>query len=91
MARLVLIHAPHAPDAKPAEPPSWQLQSVEDILRKHILPTTGEHALAVLPTVFRGEELGILVLELEAIDGYLYETLRDVFTAALAGARPSGT
>ncbi len=90
MARLVLVHAPHAPDAKPAEPPSWQLKSVEEILRKHILPTSGEHALAVFPTVFRGEELGILVLELEAIDGYLYETLRDVFTAALAGARPSG-
>jgi DNA-binding LacI/PurR family transcriptional regulator len=91
LARLAMVHAPRAPNARPAEPPSWQLQPVEEILRKHILPGTGEHALAVLPTVFRGEELGILVLELEAIDGYLYETLRDVFTAALAGARPSGT
>jgi hypothetical protein len=61
---------------------------MEEILRQHVLPNAGDHALAVLPTVFRGEELGIIVLELEAMDGYLYETLRDVFTAALAGARP---
>ncbi len=84
-ARLALVHAP---GARHSEAPSWQLQPVEDILRNHVLPNTGERALAVLPTVFRGEELGVLVLELEAIDGYLYETLRDVFTAALTGARP---
>jgi DNA-binding LacI/PurR family transcriptional regulator len=84
-ARLALVHTPHA---RHSEAPSWQLQPVEDILRNHVLPDAGDHALAVLPTVFRGEELGIVVLELEAVDGYLYETLRDVFTAALAGARP---
>jgi sigma-B regulation protein RsbU (phosphoserine phosphatase) len=87
-ARLALVHTPHA---RRSEPPSWQLQRVEDILKLHVLPGTGEHALAVLPTVFRGEELGVLVLELEAVDGYLYETLRGVFTAALAGARPAAT
>jgi hypothetical protein len=38
--------------------------------------------------VFRGEELGLLVLGLEG-EGYLYETLRSVFTAALSGARRS--
>jgi len=86
LARLALVHAPHAPNSRPSEPPSWQLQPIEDILRQHVLPSTGEHALAILPTVFRGEDLGVLVMELEAIDGYLYETLRDVFTAALAGA-----
>jgi hypothetical protein len=86
-ARLVLVHSP---EARHSEAPSWQLQSVEDILRNHVMPGTSEHALAVLPTVLRGEELGVLVLELEALDGYLYETLRDVFTAALAGARPVG-
>jgi hypothetical protein len=86
MARIALVHTPAAPHT---ETPSWQLQSAVDILRHHVLPTTGEHALAVLPTVFRGEDLGILILELEAVDGYLYETLRDVFSAALAGARPS--
>jgi phosphoserine phosphatase RsbU/P len=84
-ARLALVHTPHA---RHSEAPSWQLKPVEEILRNHVLPEAGEHALAVLPTVFRGEELGVLVLELEAVDGYLYETLRDVFTAALAGARP---
>jgi phosphoserine phosphatase RsbU/P len=88
LARLALVHTPKA---RHAEPPSWQLQPIEDILRQHVMPSTGEHALAVLPTVFRGEELGVVVLELEAVDGYLYETLRDVFTAALAGARPSGS
>jgi hypothetical protein len=62
---------------------------VADILRSLVIPGTGDHALAVLPTVWRGEELGVLVLELEAVDGYLYETLRDVFTAALAGAKPT--
>jgi sigma-B regulation protein RsbU (phosphoserine phosphatase) len=85
-ARLALVLTP---DARHSEPPSWQLQRVADILRSLVMPGTGEHALAVLPTVSRGEELGVLVLELEAVDGYLYETLRDVFTAALAGARPS--
>jgi DNA-binding LacI/PurR family transcriptional regulator len=85
-ARLALVHTP---TAKRSEAPSWQLHSAVEILRHHVLPTTGEHALAVLPTVFRGEDLGILILELDAVDGYLYETLRDVFTAALAGARPS--
>jgi DNA-binding LacI/PurR family transcriptional regulator len=89
LARLALVHAPHAPNTPPPEPPSWQLQPIEDILRQHVLANTGERALAVLPTVFRGEELGILVLELEAVDGYLYEALRDVFTAALAGATQS--
>jgi DNA-binding LacI/PurR family transcriptional regulator len=84
-ARLALVHTPRA---RHTEAPSWQLQPIEDILRHHVLPNAGEHALAVLPTVFRGEELGVVVLELEALDGYLYETLRDVFTAALAGARP---
>jgi DNA-binding LacI/PurR family transcriptional regulator len=86
MARIALVHTPAAPHT---DAPSWQLHPAVDILRHHVLPTTGEHALAVLPTVFRGEDLGILILELEAVDGYLYETLRDVFTAALAGARPS--
>jgi len=52
-----------------------------------VLPSAGVRALAVLPTVLKDDELGILVLELEAVEGYLYETLRDVFTAALAGAR----
>jgi len=82
LARLALVHTP---DARP-EAPSWQLDSAVEILRHHVLPSIGEHALAVLPTVFKNEELGFLVLELEAHDGYLYETLRDVFTAALAGA-----
>jgi hypothetical protein len=84
LARLALVHTP---DNQRSQAPSWQLQPVVEILRHHVLPSTGEHALAVLPTVFKDEELGLLVLELEAVDGYMYETLRDVFTAALTGAR----
>ena len=84
LARLALVHTP---DATRAETPSWQLQPAVEILRHHVLPSAGVRALAVLPTVLKDDELGILVLELEAVEGYMYETLRDVFTAALAGAR----
>jgi hypothetical protein len=84
LARLVLVHTP---DARRSEAPSWQLQSAVEILRDQVLPSAGERALAILPTVFRDQDLGVVVLELEALDGYLYETLRDVFTAALSGAR----
>jgi hypothetical protein len=83
-ARLALVHTR---EGGHPETPSWQLQSARGLLRRCMFPSGGAHAMAVLPTVFRGEELGILVLELDAMDGYLYETLRDVFTAALAGAR----
>jgi DNA-binding LacI/PurR family transcriptional regulator len=84
LARLALVHTP---DATRADTPSWQLQPAVEILRHHLLPSTGVRALAVLPTVLEDDELGILVLELEAVEGYMYETLRDVFTTALAGAR----
>jgi DNA-binding LacI/PurR family transcriptional regulator len=84
LARLALAFAPDAPRS---ETPSWQLHPAAEILRRHVLPSSGVRALAVLPTVRKDDELGILVLELEAVEGYMYETLRDVFTVALAGAR----
>jgi DNA-binding LacI/PurR family transcriptional regulator len=84
LARVALVHTP---DAQRAEAPSWQLQPAVEILRHHVLPSGGARAMAVLPTVRKDDELGILVLELEAVEGYMYETLRDVFTTALAGAR----
>jgi DNA-binding LacI/PurR family transcriptional regulator len=84
LARLALVHTP---DASRSETPSWQLQPAVEILRHHVLPSDGVRAMAVLPAVLKDDELGILVLELEAVEGYMYETLRDVFTAALAGAR----
>jgi DNA-binding LacI/PurR family transcriptional regulator len=83
-ARLALEH-PQEGGRSPA--PSWQLQPATHLLRDKVFPKDGARAMAVLPTVFRGEELGVLILELDAMDAYLYETLRDVFTAALAGAR----
>jgi hypothetical protein len=84
-ARLALSYAP---GADPGDALSWQLRPAVDILRHMVVPPEGGHAFAVLPTVFRGEELGLLVLGLEG-EGYLYETLRSVFTAALSGARRS--
>jgi hypothetical protein len=59
-----------------------------------VLPTTGEHAFAVLPIASDGRDAGILVVELGAPAGYLYEVLREVFQAALqvatrAAPRPS--
>jgi hypothetical protein len=85
--RLARLALSYSPGADPGDALSWQLRPAVDILRK-IVPAEGGHALAVLPTVFRGEELGLLVLGLES-EGYLYETLRSVFTAALSGARRS--
>jgi DNA-binding LacI/PurR family transcriptional regulator len=86
MARIALAHTPDRPRK---DGPSQQPHLAADIVRHHVLPTAGERPLVVLPTVFRGEELGILILELEAADGYLYETLREAFTAAVAGVRSS--
>jgi hypothetical protein len=60
---------------------------VTEILRDQVLPSTGDHAFAVLPLNSHDKDIGVLVLELGAADGYLYETLREVFAAALTGRR----
>jgi sigma-B regulation protein RsbU (phosphoserine phosphatase) len=85
MAQLVLVQRPGAAAAVPT--PSDPCLASE-IIRKHVLPHMGEQALCVLPITMSEEELGFVVLELGAVDRYLYETLRDVFTAVLA--RPAG-
>jgi hypothetical protein len=76
------------PGAAPADPTPTAACLASEIIRKHVLPQMGEQALCVLPITLGDEELGFVVLELGAVDRYLYETLRDVFTAVLA--RPAG-
>jgi phosphoserine phosphatase RsbU/P len=83
-ARLMLVECPNqgAFDGVRAE-----TYPAADILRRAVLPSQGEQAFAILPITHRDQELGILVLELGEAEEYLYETLREVFTAFLA--RPS--
>ncbi|MDP9151429.1 MAG: substrate-binding domain-containing protein [Myxococcota bacterium] len=82
-ARLALVQKP---DGRAQAAPSQATYPAGEILRQHVLPKMGEHAFAILPMTFEGKDLGLLVLELGAVDGYLYETLREVFTAVLARA-----
>lgn len=78
VARLVLAQRPEARSSDT----SWSspIPAVE-LLRQRVLPTLGAHGFAVLPIVNGGRELGLLILELGTVDGYQYETLRELFTA----------
>ncbi len=84
-AQLVLVQRPGAQDA---EPSLSEVCRAGEIIRRHVLPHMGDQALCVLPITMNDQDLGFVVLELGAVDRYLYETLREVFTAVLA--RPSG-
>lgn len=86
-ARLAIAHSPAA---QRRETLSWQLRPAADILRREVLPASGGHAFAVLPTTMRGEELGIVALELTGGDeGYVYETV--AWTLACSLARSSAS
>jgi sigma-B regulation protein RsbU (phosphoserine phosphatase) len=88
VARVVLIEKP---DVRKSDPTMSATYLGVDVLAQVVLPGTDEHAFAVFPTMFGGKERGVVVLELGAVEGYGYETMRQVFTAALArmdGARP---
>jgi DNA-binding LacI/PurR family transcriptional regulator len=85
-ARVVLAHAPEGSGTAAA---GWTGPAPLAELLRGLLPTTGEHAFAVLPMMQEGEDLGLLVLELGAGGAEVYELLRDVFTAALAPLRSS--
>ncbi len=54
-----------------------------DILRRSVLPAEGGKAFAVLPIASESADLGFIVLEIGAADGYLYETLGEVISAAV--------
>jgi sigma-B regulation protein RsbU (phosphoserine phosphatase) len=84
MARLLLAERPEArsSDKTWASP----LPAVE-LLRRHVLPSTGAHAFAVLPIMHGSDDVGILILEIGTLDGYQYETLGEVFAAVFAHMR----
>ncbi|MDP9036252.1 MAG: hypothetical protein M3O50_15735 [Myxococcota bacterium] len=82
-ARLTLVERP---DSGAHASLSQVVCPAGEILRQHVLPKMGGHAFAILPMTFEGKDLGLLVLELGAVDGYLYETLREVFTAVFSRA-----
>ncbi|MBV9946981.1 MAG: substrate-binding domain-containing protein [Myxococcales bacterium] len=86
LARLVLSFGP---ESRTADAALSRPIPINEILRSQVLPSSGEHAFAVMPITSREKDIGVLVLELAANDGYLYETLREVFAAALTGRRYS--
>jgi DNA-binding LacI/PurR family transcriptional regulator len=70
-----------------ARQPEGLVYRTEEILPWASLPAGREVAFAVAPLLFRGEELGLLILQLGAADGYVYEALRALFAATIKGAR----
>ncbi len=80
LGRVVLAERP---DARKSDPIMTASYPVTDILRLAVLPGTDEHAFAVFPLEFADGREGLLVLELGTLEGYAYETLRQVFAAAL--------
>jgi DNA-binding LacI/PurR family transcriptional regulator len=81
LARVVLAEKP---DLRKSDPVLSATYSSVDVLRQAVLPGINEHAFAVFPTTFGNQERGVVVLEIGAVEGYAYETMRQVFTAALA-------
>ena len=60
--------------------PSRQLVPAE------LLPSHRRYSLVVLPLFFRGEQLGLLALEMGPREGNVYEALRGQISSALKGA-----
>ncbi len=81
VARLVLAENP---DARKWDPAMNATYPSVDVLRQAVLPGIDEHAFAVFPTMFGNKERAVVILELGAVEGYAYETMRQVFTASLA-------
>jgi hypothetical protein len=72
------------PDVRKSDPTVSARYPDVDVLRQVVLPGTDEHAFAVFPTMFGDKKRGVVVLEFGAVEGYGYETMRQVFTAALS-------
>jgi DNA-binding LacI/PurR family transcriptional regulator len=87
-AQLLLLEAPGAAEVDARH--TTTSYPVVDLLRR-VVPTEGGHVFAVLPVNHHEEALGVVVLELGTAEGYLYETLREVFTSALCRRRGSHT
>jgi hypothetical protein len=80
-ANLVLVENP---DARKWDPTVTASHAPSDVLRQAVLTGIDEHAYAVFPMTFGNKERALVVLELGSVEGYAYETMRQVFTAALA-------
>jgi hypothetical protein len=81
VAQLALVENP---DARKWDPTMTANHLPSDVLRKAVLTGIDEHAFAVFPMSFGNKERAVVVLELGSVEGYAYETMRQVFTAALA-------
>jgi hypothetical protein len=80
VARVVLAERP---DARKSDPTMATTYRAYEVLRQAILPGTDEHAFAVFPVQFGNRDRGLVILEIAGVlEGYGYETLRQVFAAA---------
>jgi DNA-binding LacI/PurR family transcriptional regulator len=84
-ARIVLAERP---GARKSDPILSATYSPTSVFREAVLPGTDEHAFAIFPATFADQSRGVVVLELGLVEGYGYETMRQVFTAALAQMDP---
>lgn len=84
-ARLILAY--RGPAEETPTPGLAVTYRADEIVPDAVLPAGREHAFVVAPLLFREEELGLLVLQLGAADGHVYEALRELFAAAIKGAR----
>jgi hypothetical protein len=79
-ARVVLAETP---DTRKSDPTKSTMYPLTDVLRHVLLQGVEEHAFAVFPISFAGGDRGAVALELGSVEGYGYETLRQVFASAL--------
>jgi sigma-B regulation protein RsbU (phosphoserine phosphatase) len=80
-AHLALVENP---DARKWDPTVTARHLPTAVLRQAVLTGIDEHAFAVFPMSFGNKEHAVVVLELGGVEGYAYETMRQVFTAAVA-------
>ena len=70
-----------------ARRPEYIVFESADLVPAAFLPRGREHAFVVAPLLYDTEDLGLLVLELGAAEGFVYEALRQLFSAAIKGAQ----
>lgn len=75
--------AANGPKSRAADSP---YRSLESLLRG-VVQGPRERAFTVAPLFFGEDDLGVVLLELGAADGAIYESLRELFSAALWAAR----
>jgi DNA-binding LacI/PurR family transcriptional regulator len=87
LARVVLAEKP---DMRKSDPTLSTTYPSIDVLRQAVLTGIDEHAFAVFPITFGDKKRGLVVLELGAVEGYAYDTMRQVFTSVLARMNVAG-